>query len=107
MERTAETVQRKKIHRHKFAMWVAISSIIMMFAGLTSAYIVRQSQGHWVYYKLPAIFWVSTGVIALSSVTMFLGVRAFKSRAMPRFKSLITLTLLLGIAFGITQYIGF
>jgi cytochrome c oxidase subunit 3 len=107
MERTAETVQRKKIHPQKFAMWVAISSIVMMFAGLTSAYIVRQSQGHWVYYKLPVVFWLSTAVIALSSVTMFLGVRAFKNRAMPRFKNLIALTLLLGITFGITQYIGF
>lgn len=88
-------------------MWVAISSIIMMFAGLTSAYIVRQSQGHWVYYKLPVIFYISTLFIILSSATMFLGVKAFKNRAMPRFKAMITLTLLLGIAFGISQYIGF
>jgi len=37
-----------KIHPHKFAMWVAIGSISMMFAGLTSAYIVRHAQGNWV-----------------------------------------------------------
>jgi cytochrome c oxidase subunit 3 len=108
MERSvADTAQRKKIHPQKFAMWVAISSIIMMFAGLTSAYIVRQAQGNWVYYKLPSIFYVSTAMIALSSVTMFLGVRAFKTRAMPRFKSLVTITLILGIAFAISQWIGF
>lgn len=107
MERVADTVQRKKIHPHKFAMWVAISSIIMMFAGLTSAYIVRQSQGHWVYYNLPVIFYISTAFIAMSSVTMHLGVKAFKSRMMPRFKSMMWLTILLGVAFGISQYVGF
>ena len=41
------TTQRKKIHPHKFALWVAMASIAMMFAGLTSAYIVRKAQGNW------------------------------------------------------------
>ena len=101
------SVQRKKIHPHKFAMWVAISSIIMMFAGLTSAYIVRQAQGNWVLYELPGIFWVSTVAIAISSITMHLGVRAFKNRAMPRFRGLITATLILGVVFAVCQYAGF
>ncbi len=35
--------QRQKIHPHKFIMWVAIGSILMMFAGLTSAYIVKSN----------------------------------------------------------------
>ena len=35
--------ERKKIHPHKFTLWVAMGSIVMMFAGLTSAYIVRKS----------------------------------------------------------------
>ena len=37
----AVSTQRKRIHPHKFTLWVAIASIIMMFAGLTSAYIVK------------------------------------------------------------------
>ena len=39
--------QKKRIHPHKFTMWVAIGSIIMMFAGLTSAYIVKSNQPGW------------------------------------------------------------
>jgi len=35
--------QRKKIHPHKFTLWVAIASILMMFAGLTSAFIVKSN----------------------------------------------------------------
>lgn len=107
MEGTITTVQRKKIHPHKFALWIGMASIIMMFAGLTSAYIVRHAQGNWKDYALPGIFWVSTVTIMLSSVTMILGLRAFRQRRMPAFRILITATLILGILFGLFQYLGF
>ncbi len=102
-----QQVERKKIHPHKFALWVAMGSITMMFAGLTSAYIVREAQGNWVYYKLPVIFWISTLAIITSSVTMQLGVRAFKNREMIKYRLLITTTLILGALFGLFQLIGF
>lgn len=102
-----EREQRKKIHPHKFALWVAMGSIAMMFAGLTSAYVVKQAGGNWRTYHLPYVFWISTIVILLSSITVFLGIRAFKKREMPKYKALITLTLVLGIAFGALQFLGF
>lgn len=108
MEGTVNTTeQRRKIHPQKFALWVAMGSIIMMFAGLTSAYIVRKAQGNWVFYQLPVVFWISTVVILASSVTMFTGVRAFKSRKMTQFRGLIGATLVLGILFALLQYMGF
>jgi cytochrome c oxidase subunit 3 len=54
------TDQNRKIHPHKFTMWVAIGSILMMFAGLTSAYIVKRSQVNWLMIEIPTIFWFST-----------------------------------------------
>ena len=102
-----QSTQKKKIHPHKFALWVGMASITMMFAGLTSAYMVREAQGNWVIFKLPFIFWPSTIVIIISSVTVFLGQKAYKKRNMAKYKSYITTTVLLGIAFGIMQYIGF
>ena len=108
MERTMQsTPDKKKIHPHKFALWIAMGSIIMMFAGLTSAYIVRKAQGNWVTYHLPVLFWVSTAVILLSSFTMIMSVKSFKNRQMPRFKALIITTILLGCAFAVLQYMGF
>ena len=110
MERVMESTMKgegRKIHPHKYAMWEDICINIMMFAGLTSSNIVRQSQGNWVYYKLPGLFYISTVLIAASSVTMHMGVKAFKSRAMPKFRSLMILTLVLGVAFAICQYVGF
>ena len=103
----ATTLIRKKIHPQKFMMWVAMGSMAMAFAGLTSGYVVRQAQGNWRYYELPLMFWYSTVAIVISSVTMALGVRAFKKREMPKFRRLISITLILGVLFGLLQYGGF
>jgi cytochrome c oxidase subunit III len=99
--------ERKKIHPQKFMMWVAIASMSMAFAGLTSGYMVREAQGNWRYYHLPATFWYSTVVIFVSSITMHLAGKAFKQRQMPRYKRLVSVTLLLGILFGVLQFAGF
>ena len=99
--------QRRKIHPQKFMMWIAMGSMAMAFAGLTSGYMVRQAQGNWRYFTLPLLFWFSTVVILVSSVTMVLSVRAFKAREISKYKTLITLTLLLGVLFGIFQVAGF
>jgi cytochrome c oxidase subunit III len=101
------TTERKRIHPQKFMMWVAMGSMAMAFAGLTSGYLVRQAQGNWRYFSLPATFWYSTIAIVISSITMMLGVKAFKQREMPKFKLLISITLVLGIIFGVLQYAGF
>jgi len=103
----SSSVQQRKIHPQKFALWVAMASIAMMFAGLTSAYVVKHAQGNWRSYQLPVMFWVSTVVIILSSITLILGIKAFKQRAIPKFKMLITVTLILGILFGVLQFLGF
>jgi cytochrome c oxidase subunit 3 len=99
--------QRKKIHPHKFTLWVAIASILMMFAGLTSAFIVKSNQTNWVSIKVPAVFWVSTATILVSSLTMQMSLRYFKQREMIRYRQWIAVTLLLGISFVILQWLGF
>jgi cytochrome c oxidase subunit III len=99
--------QRKKIHPHKFTLWVALGSIIMMFAGLTSAYIVKRDQPNWTGFAIPRAFWYSTGAILLSSLTMQMALRSFKEREMLRYRNLITFTAVLGTLFVILQWIGF
>lgn len=102
-----QSAQRKKIHPKKFAMWIAIGSIIMMFGGLTSGYIVRKSQGNWESFTLPVEFYFSTIVILLSSITIIMALRSFKQRKMQLHRSMVTLTLILGLAFTLLQYLGF
>jgi cytochrome c oxidase subunit 3 len=99
--------QRKKIHPHKFTLWVALGSIVMMFAGLTSAYIVKRDQPGWTSFPIPRAFWYSTATILVSSVTVQMALKAFKERAMMRYRNLITLTAFLGVAFVVLQWEGF
>jgi cytochrome c oxidase subunit III len=104
---TVAMEQRKKIHPHKFTLWIGIGSILMMFAGLTSAYIVKRNQANWVTFDLPLAFWYSTAAIVLSSVTIFLAGRSFKAREMKQYRNLILTTIILGVVFIILQVIGF
>ncbi|MBL0130881.1 MAG: cytochrome c oxidase subunit 3 [Chitinophagaceae bacterium] len=99
--------QRNRIHPHKFIMWVSIGSIVMMFAGLTSAFIVKSNQTNWIPVTIPKVFWLSTAVIIISSLTIQLALRSFKQREMNRYRILIGVTLLLGVAFVVMQWLGF
>jgi cytochrome c oxidase subunit 3 len=46
-------------------------------------------------------------VILLSSLTIHLALKQFKERNMRRYKQLITVTAILGVAFAVCQWIGF
>lgn len=95
------------MHPHKFTLWVAIGSIVMMFAGLTSAFIVKSNQTNWVPVAIPKVFWFSTAAIIISSLTVQMALRSFKQREMRQYRLLIGVTLLLGVAFVVLQWLGF
>jgi cytochrome c oxidase subunit 3 len=99
--------QRKKIHPHKFTLWIALGSIVMMFAGLTSAFIVKKDQPGWTTFSVPKAFWYSTATILLSSLTIQMALRSFKDRQMLRYRNLLTVTAVLGILFMLLQWMGF
>lgn len=94
------------MHPKKFALWLFIVSIVMLFAALTSAYIVKQSDGNWLSFELPGIFAVNTVIIAISSVTMHMAWLAAKTDALMRLKWLLTFTVILGILFLVGQYVS-
>ena len=100
-------IKNNKIHPHKFTLWVGIGSILMMFAGLTSAYIVKRNQANWATFELPLAFWYSTAAILLSSLTVNMAVRSFKERAMSRYRMLMAATMILGVLFIVLQVLGF
>lgn len=95
-----------RIHPKVFALWVGMCSIVMAFAGLTSAYIVRKGAGEWINYKLPDIFWISTIVIVLSSVTLQMAYSFFKKDNLKAHKIALGVSLGLGFLFLILQYAG-
>ena len=99
--------EKKIIHPLKFVMYAACASIVMIFAGLSSAYLVKRNQANWITYDIPVIFYYSTAVIILSSVALLLSRRAFINRQMRQYKMWLFFTVVLGSAFVFLQYFGF
>ena len=52
----------------KQLLWIGMGSIVMFFAGLTSAYIVRKPEGNWLEFALPESFLISSAIIFISSI---------------------------------------
>ena len=92
------------MHPKKFALWLFIVSIVMLFAALTSAYIVKQSDGNWLSFELPGIFAVNTIIIAISSLTMHLTYLSAKKDQLERIKWWLMFTVVLGSLFLVGQY---
>ena len=98
--------RRNKIHPHKMVLYMGITSLVMMFIALTSAYIVRRASGNWLEFSIPGIFYINTMVILTSSLTLQLAYRAFKRERSGAYKGWIATTFVLGIAFLVLQYLG-
>src|ERR1700704_6001812 len=101
------TQQQNKIHPHKFILWVAIASIVMMFAGLTSALIVKSNLAGWKSIEMPKEFWFYTAALLFGSLTIASALRSFKHREMRQYRILIALTFILGVVFVVLQWFGF
>jgi len=90
----------------KFILWLFIVSIIMLFAAMTSAYLVRRAEGNWMEYTIPSVFSYSSIVLILSSLTMHWAYMAAKKDNFSSLKIAITITFALGIAFLYMQFQG-
>ena len=97
-------VTRNRMHPMQLGLLIACGSILMMFAALTSAYIIRQEAGNWLEFPLPRLFYVSAAIMVASSVSIQVAFVAFKREAASLYRGMLTLTGLLGLAFVLVQY---
>jgi cytochrome c oxidase subunit 3 len=91
------------MHPKKFALWLFIVSVVMVFAGMTSAYIVRQGEGNWLEFDLPNVFWYTSGIIILSSLSLQWAYSSAKKDNFNNIKIGLLITVILGIAFLVGQ----
>ena len=101
------SLKEKKEIREKSAkplLWLGMVSMVMIFAGLTSAYVVRKGKGDWLQFDMPQLFYVSTAVILLSSVTMNWVLSAAKKNDLKNTKLAALITFTLGLVFVIYQF---
>jgi len=92
----------------KMLLWFAMISMFMMFAGLTSAYVVSASRPDWLKdFKLPEAFLYSTIMIVVSSITFHFAKTATKKGDHGQASGLLLATLVLGAGFVVSQFYGF
>lgn len=93
-----------KVHPKKMVLWLFLVGIVMLFAGLTSAYIVKKGDPKgWVDVAMPSLFVVSTVLVVLSSATMQWAYHSAKTDEINRIKLALGLTLVLGLGFLASQ----
>ncbi|MFM1931132.1 MAG: hypothetical protein RL226_435 [Bacteroidota bacterium] len=92
-----------RIRTKKMLMYFIIFSIVMLFGGFTSAYIVSNMGEYWVHIQAPSTLWISNAIIILSSVSMIAAVKAIKRGDQKQTVMMLGLTLALGLAFSATQ----
>jgi len=107
---TTEALSGKEVglgwHPKRVVLILLIFSIVMMFAAYTSAYIVRRDEGNWREFDLPTSLLFNSIIIALSSAAMQWAFSSAKKDELSRVKTGLVLTLVLGLAFLMGQFIS-
>ncbi|MEO7990159.1 MAG: cytochrome c oxidase subunit 3 [Chryseolinea sp.] len=91
----------------KFALWLFMATVIMLFAAWTSAYIVKRGDIGWTEIIVPNQFWINTAIIMASSVSMIWAVRAARKDKLETVKLALSITTILGVAFVVGQLLAF
>ncbi len=108
MDLTQGTKKEKLARSKKMMLYFGIASLIMSFAGWTSAFIVSSTRPDWIQnFIMPTAFIVSVFVILVSSFTLFAAKSALKNGKRQLTTVLLLVTLFLGIYFIINQFNGF
>jgi cytochrome c oxidase subunit 3 len=108
MDLTQGTQKEKTDRSKRMMLWFGIGSLIMTFAGLTSAFIVSRKRDDWLNdFEMPQAFFISLVVIIISSITIILAQKTLKANKRDQTSVLLVLTFALGIYFIINQFIGF
>ncbi|SFW38200.1 cytochrome c oxidase subunit 3 [Sinomicrobium oceani] len=108
MDLTQGTFEEKSARAKKMMLWFGMVSILMTFAGLTSAYVVSKTRPDWLQdFRLPSAFYVSTVCIIVSSMTFHLAKKAISGSRRGAGTVFLVATLLLGVAFVVSQFFGF
>jgi cytochrome c oxidase subunit 3 len=108
MELSGNEIRLKTIKAKKMMLLFSMLSIAMTFAGLTSAYIVSKARPDWLKnFELPLSFSLSTAIIVLSSITIWIAKKNLKKNNNSKSTNWLFITFVLGVLFIVLQFVGF
>ena len=93
-----------KLHPQKFALWLFMVSVVMLFAAFTSYYAVEQANSTWVEFDLPSMFDYTTMTVVISSVLMHISYIFAKKDEIFKLKVTLMVTFAAGVAFLAGQF---
>jgi cytochrome c oxidase subunit 3 len=91
------------ISKGQIGVWILLTAVVMLFAGLSSAYIVLRGVPAWQNIELPSLLWPNTAILLLSSVAIDLARRAIRRRDAQSMKRWLIAGVALGVAFLLGQ----
>ena len=104
MQQFDSNKQKEKVYSS--LVLVGVIGSIMLFAGLSSAVLVRKMDKFWVNIHLPNEFIFSTIIILASSITFYLALKSGRKGQKKKLIQLLVVTFLLSIAFTFFQFKG-
>lgn len=108
MKMSLQEYNDRKAKSYKMLLWFAMISIVMVFAGLTSAYVISKSRPDWLKdFTLPSAFIISTVAMLLSSLTFHMAKNSTRKDNRKATTAYLLATLGLGLAFVFLQFEGF
>ena len=108
MSTSINEIKERNARSYKLILLFAMVSMFMMFAGLTSAFVVSKSRADWLKdFQLPSAFYFSTVAILCCSITFHLAKKAIQKDKRSATTSFLLATFALGIVFVILQFVGF
>ena len=108
MDLTQGTVEEKNSRAKKMMLWFGIVSLIMSFAGWTSAFVVSSTRPDWLTdFEMPNAFILSVLLMIASSITFIIAKRALKNNNRTLTSIMLIATLALGSFFIYNQFAGF
>ncbi len=96
----------RSMHPLKFAMWLFIITVTMIFASMTSAYIVKKAEGDWLIIQFPELFKLTSVLIVVSSLSLHYAYISAKRNNLFHIRLGLIVTAVLAISFGVGQYMS-
>src|SRR6059036_3615201 len=87
------------ISKGQIGLWILLTAVFMLFAGLSSAYIVLRGVPSWQNIELPSLLWPNTAVLLLSSLAVELSRRAIRRNDIQSMKRWLAAGGVLGLTF--------
>src|SRR5437588_5064585 len=87
------------ISKGQVGLAILLTAIIMLFAGLSSAYIVLRGVPSWQNIELPSLLWPNTATLILSSIAIELSRRAIRRNDLQSMKRWLAAGGVLGLTF--------